>query len=121
MTQKNNLFFALVGPSGAGKSTLINEIIDATKERADLPCFDLPTTATTRAIRDGEVEGVHHYFLSTKEFNARLKNDDFLEHSATHGKKYGSLKQEFEAQLNNSHLIKDLDWVGARDIRKHLP
>ena len=73
---KQNLFFAIVGPSGVGKNTIIDGVNAKLKE-AGLQTLDLLTTATTRAKREGEIENVHHFFLTPEEFKRRQESGDF--------------------------------------------
>lgn len=113
-----NVLIAIVGPSGVGKSTLIKKIQKLGKEIHDE--FNLLTTATTRTPRDGEVEGVHHYFLSVSEFEKRIKNGDFIEYSKPHGNYYGVLRDKLEDQLHESNLLKDIDFSGADNLKRAL-
>lgn len=115
-----NLFFAIVGPSGVGKNTIIDGVNAKLKE-AGLLTLDLLTTATTRAKREGEIENVHHFFLTPEEFKRRQESGDFLEVSHPHGRSYGTLKDTFHVQLSQTPLVKDIDATGAMSIKQNLP
>lgn len=111
-----NLFFAIVGPSGVGKNTIIDGV-NAKLHEAGLQTLSLLTTATTRAMREGEIEGYHHFFLTDDDFNKRKSNGDFLEVSHPHGRSYGTLRDTFYDQLKQSPLVKDIDAAGAMSIQ----
>ena len=81
------------GPSGSGKST-VTKIV---KDRLNIP---LSISATTRQPRVGEVDGKDYYFLTTEEFENKIKNDEFYEYANVHGNYYGTLKEVVESNLN---------------------
>lgn len=102
-------------PSGAGKSTLCNRLV---KEVANIT---YSVSCTTREPREGEVDGVHYYFLSKKEFKTRLKNGEFLEHAKVHGNFYGTLEDTvLFAMEEGHHVLLDIDVQGADQIRQSL-
>ena len=81
----------VTGPSGAGKGTLIQRLLDL------FPQLELAVSATTRARRPGEIDGVHYYFISDEEFDRRLADDDFLEYYAfPWGQRSGTLWSELD-------------------------
>jgi guanylate kinase len=82
--------FVVTGPSGAGKGTLIKALL---ARRSDL---ELAVSATTRALRPGEVDGKDYYFLSEDEFQARVEGGEFLEHVIYVSGRYGTLRSEVE-------------------------
>ncbi|WP_169754787.1 guanylate kinase [Campylobacter curvus] len=95
------------GPSGSGKSTLLNRLL---KEERDL-CFSI--SSTTRAIRDGEKEGVDYYFISEDEFKKGIENGEFLEWAQVHKNFYGtSLKPVLSALNDGKIVIFDIDVQG---------
>jgi len=105
----------LSGPSGAGKSTIINS---ASKDIGD---FYFSVSTTTRAPRDGEVNGVDYYFVSKEEFEKGIKEDNFLEYAVVHENYYGTSKKEvFEALKKGKLVIFDIDVQGHRLIREAL-
>ncbi|MCC7442090.1 MAG: guanylate kinase [Bdellovibrionales bacterium] len=107
----------LSAPSGAGKTTLCQRLL------ADFPDeLELSISATTRAPRAGETEGVHYIFLSASEFRKRVKQDQFAEWAAVHGNLYGTLKPTIEKafQLGRS-VVLDIDVQGAAQLRKAYP
>ena len=76
----------VTGQSGAGKGTLIQRLLAA------FPQLELAVSATTRARRPGEEDGVHYYFISDEEFDRRLAADEFLEyHAFPWGQRSGTL------------------------------
>lgn len=111
---KGNLF-VVSGPSGAGKSTicrLVRKILN----------INLATSATTRKPRNGETNGVDYYFLSTKEFEHKLKNGDFLEYAKVHENYYGTLKSEVENRLSNGeNVILEIDVQGGLQVKEVYP
>ena len=76
------------GPSGAGKGTLVTRVREL---RSNL---GLTVSATTRAPRKGEVDGVNYFFLTREEFDRRVANGEFVEWAEVHGNCYGTLVSE---------------------------
>jgi guanylate kinase len=113
----SGLVFVLSGPSGVGKSTLIEAL-----KRDGFPITHC-VTATTRPRRAGEVHGVHYYFLTDEEYDARLAADQFLEHAVVHNLyRYGiPLDCVREGLRAGKDLIMAPDVQGARTVREKLP
>ena len=75
-------------------------------------------SCTTRAPREGEVDGVAYHFLSDEEFVARVARGEFLEHANVFGRRYGTLKSEVLGRLEaGQDVIMDIDVQGAAQIR----
>src|ERR1039457_1291727 len=85
--------FVIPGPSGVGKGTLIRGLI----ERID--GLELSVSATTRAPRPGESDGVDYHFLTREEFDRRVAAGDFVEHADYSGRSYGTLRSELEDRV----------------------
>ena len=108
----SSAILVLSGPSGAGKST----IIDASSQEIGEYYFSVSTT--TRAPRDGEVNGKDYYFVSKEDFEADIKAGNFLEYATVHGNYYGtSLKPVREALKKGKLVIFDIDVQGHRLVR----
>jgi len=106
----------LSGPSGCGKSSLINEILKEEKE----VYFSISTT--TRAIRDGEKEGVNYFYVSKDEFKKGIEEGDFLEWAEVHGNYYGtSIKPVREALKDGKLVIFDIDVQGHEIVKQKFP
>jgi len=103
----------LSGPSGAGKST-VTELI---RRRNPEICFSI--SCTTREPRKGEADGKDYYFIDQKEFQRRVKNNEFVEHAEVHGNFYGTLKSEIIERVRAGRdVILDIDIQGAFQIRE---
>ena len=107
-------FYTLLGASGSGKSTIINYLL-----KQDLH-LHFSISATSRAPRGTEKNGVEYYFLTPEEFRSRIANGDFLEYEEVYTDKYyGTLKSEVERILNEGdNVIFDVDVVGGCNIKK---
>ena len=101
-------------PSGSGKTTLVNHLMSA------IPNLAFSVSATTRAPRGTEQNGVEYYFMSLEEFKQRVENDEFLEWEEVYpGRCYGSLKAVVtEMQEKGLHVAFDVDVVGGTNIKK---
>ena len=84
--QKGRLF-VISGPSGAGKGTICKEILENENIR-------LSVSMTTRAPRDGEIDGVNYFFVSKEEFQKIIEERGFLEYAEVYGNFYGTPKME---------------------------
>lgn len=102
-------------PSGCGKSTIINSILD--KESFDL---SFSVSATNRAPRQGEEDGVHYHFLSTEKFRDAVAAGEFIEWEEVYpGRYYGTLRSEVDRIINSGHnVILDIDVRGALNVKK---
>ncbi len=108
-----SLVVVVSAPSGAGKTTLCDNM------RAALPNARRAVTCTTRAPRDGEMDGVDYYFLGEEEFLARVEGGEFLENAIVHGNHYGVLKSELRAKLaEGNDVLLNIDIQGAATIRE---
>ena len=85
--QKRGVLFVYSGPSGVGKGTLSEKLF---AEFGDQLAFSV--SATTRAPREGEIDGKHYFFITRQEFERRIANNDFLEYAQFSGNCYGTPK-----------------------------
>jgi guanylate kinase len=104
--------FVITGPSGVGKGTLIKGLLER------VPGLELSVSATTRAPRAGEEDGVDYHFLTDAEFEDRKAAKDFLEFATYSGNHYGTLKSEVESRLQAGHsVILEIEVQGAQQVR----
>jgi guanylate kinase len=108
--------FVITGPSGVGKGTLIARL------REQLPELELSVSATTRAPRPGERDGVDYHFLTHEQFQAHVDRGDFLEHATYSGNRYGTLRSEVDARLREDRPVAlEIEVQGARQVRRAMP
>ena len=110
-----NIIFVVSAPSGAGKTTLCDKL---QKEFKDI---HYAVAATTRAPREGEIDGKSYYFMTREEFEKRLAEGGFIEHAVVHGNLYGSPKAPVVAALEEGcDVLMNLDVQGAAAVRTTL-
>lgn len=99
------------GPSGSGKSTLCKRLLED-------PRIVFSVSATTRAPRPGERNGVEYQFLSKEEFRHKIAEGAFLEHAEVYGNMYGTLRAPMETALaaGNVYLV-EIDVQGALQLK----
>jgi guanylate kinase len=108
--------FVITGPSGVGKGTLIRGLMER------LPQLELSVSATTRAPRAGEVDGVDYHFLTREEFDRRVANGEFVEHADYAGRSYGTLRSELEDRVRaGKPVVLEIEVQGARQVRAAMP
>jgi guanylate kinase len=115
MNTKTGAILVLSGPSGAGKSSLISKIID------DIGSTYFSISTTTRAMREGETNGVHYHFVSIEEFKKEIEDEMFLEYAIVHGNYYGtSLGPVKQALKEGKLVIFDIDVQGHDAVMHRL-
>ncbi len=107
--------FVISGASGVGKSTVLEKVMEA---RPDLR---FSVSATTRAPRDNEVDGVHYYFITKEKFQNMIDNNEFLEYDAHMENFYGTPKAQLEEKLQKGSVILDIEPNGAFNVRRERP
>jgi len=107
--------FIISAPSGAGKTSLVNALCE---QVADIR----PSVShTTRDKRPAEKNGVDYHFVTEAEFRQKKDSGDFLESARVFDYHYGTSKSAVQAALNDgTDIILEIDWQGARQIRKTL-
>ncbi len=105
-------------PSGSGKTTIVRHLL-AQKELN----LSFSISATSRAKRGKEQNGVDYYFLSASEFKEKIKNEAFIEWEEVYQDTYyGTLKSELERLwADGKYIIFDIDVVGGLNIKKQFP
>ena len=113
--QKGSLFI-IAAPSGGGKTSLVNALL-----KHD-PRLILSVSHTTRLPRPGEIDGQHYHFVSEAEYDQMVNDGDFMEHARVFDYHYGTNRNAVALQLEqNRDVILEIDWQGARQVRKAFP
>lgn len=106
----------LSSPSGVGKSTIARHLLAA---RDDLA---YSVSATTRAPRASEQDGVEYYFLTPEQFKEQVDAGAFLEWATYGGHQYGTLRSEVETILaSGKNVVLDIEVAGAAQVRERMP
>lgn len=110
--KRRGILCVVSGPSGSGKTTLCRRFSEAD------PAAVYAVSATTRAPRTGEKDGVDYFFLSREDFEARTTKGEFLEYAEVHGNLYGTLKSEVLSHIESGRdVLLDIDVQGAELVR----
>ena len=113
--RQGNLF-VISGPSGAGKGTLVARLL------AEVPDAWVSVSATTRAPRKGEQDGVQYFFVSRERFMQMAEAGELLEWAEYSGNCYGTPRASVEAHMDaGQQVILEIDVQGAFQIREKMP
>ncbi len=115
-SSRHGLLVVIAGPSGVGKGTV------HTRVRSLLPDAVLSVSATTRAPRDGEVDGVDYHFVSPQRFQELVDGDALLEWAEYAGNRYGTPSEPVASAVAAGHVVVlDIELQGALQVRAHDP
>jgi guanylate kinase len=110
---RRGLMLVLSSPSGAGKTTLSRQLLDNDKQ------IQLSVSATTRARRPSEKDGVDYRFVDTATFSGMRDRGEFLEHARVFDHYYGTPKAPVEAALKGGRdVLFDIDWQGTQQLQE---
>lgn len=113
---KQGRIIIVSGPSGVGKGTILAEV----KQRD--PSLNISVSATTRAMRPRDVEGVNYYFMDNARFEQMIENDELFEHAYYAGNYYGTPRSEIDGPLaRNENVVLEIDVQGALQVMKRFP
>jgi len=103
-------------PSGSGKSTIVNYLLK------QISGIEFSISATSRAPRGSEENGVEYYFLSPDEFRAGIAKNEFIEYEEVYKDcYYGTLRTEVDRiSAKGNHIVFDVDVVGGINIKKQF-
>ena len=111
MSNKKGKLVILSAPSGAGKTTICKNLLNMNKD------WQYSISATTRPMRENEIDGKDYYFLSKEKFEHKEKFGEFIECEWVHGNRYGTPVQPLEDALYNGDiLLLDIDVKGAMNL-----
>jgi guanylate kinase len=112
--RSRGLLFVVSAPSGTGKTTVVERLVQI------FPDLGLSRSYTSRAMRNGEQDGLDYNFIARERFEAMIEEDAFLEWADVFGNLYGTGKVETERELAGGRdLILVIDVQGARQVRSH--
>ena len=108
---RKGMLLVISGPSGTGKGTLIKQLMDQD------PTLVFSVSATTRAPRPGEIDGVHYHFVSNEQYDQLVAEGAFVEYATVHGNRYGTLRSEVYQRLERGeNVVLDIDVQGALNV-----
>lgn len=109
--KRKGMLLVISGPSGTGKGTLIKRLME------EDPTLVFSVSATTRAPRPGEIDGVHYHFVSNEKYDELVAEGAFVEYANVHGKRYGTLRSEVYGRLEKGeNVVLDIDVQGALNV-----
>jgi len=113
---QKGILLVVSGPAGSGKGTIVGHVLQQD------PNFVYSVSATTRAPRVMEQDGVQYYFITKEEFESRIKQDEMLEYAEYCGNYYGTPKKEILRQLElGHHVILEIEVQGALRVKELMP
>ncbi len=113
---KKGLLIVVSGPSGAGKGTVLAH---TTEKYSNLK---YSVSVTTRAPREGEVDGVNYFFKSVEQFKEMVANGEFLEHKEVHNNYYGTPLTNVQKHLSDGYdVVLEIDTEGALEVKNVYP
>ncbi len=108
--------FVIAAPSGAGKTTLAHALVTRDPE------LRFSVSYTTRPQRSNEADGVDYIFVDTEKFEALRAENELLESATVFDNLYGTSRKQVEQLLSDGHhVVLDIDWQGARQVRDSMP
>ena len=114
--KKRGVLIVISSPSGAGKTTIAKKLVSKKLN------IELSVSLTTRKPRSNEINKVDYHFVSKKFFQTKIKQKHFLEHAKVFDNFYGTSQKEITNQLSKGkNILLDIDWQGARQVRKKMP
>jgi len=114
-TEGRGILFVVSSPSGGGKGTLIQHVLNKVANLSYSVSF------TTRAPRNGEVNGREYFFVTTERFQEMVAADEFLEWAHVHGKLYGTARRQVVQEISEGRdIILEVDVQGAASVRRLL-
>ncbi len=114
-TQSGQIF-VITAPSGTGKTTLTKDL------RNTVDGLGVCISHTTRAPREGEVNGESYHFVDQSTFDAMVENGEFLEYAPNYGNAYGTSLAAAQVVLDQGlDLVLEIDWQGAQQIKALSP
>ena len=116
MMSKGQLI-VISGPSGCGKDTIIAKVLEKMGDDAFLSI-----SMTTRAMREGEIDAVHYYFVTTEEFENNIKQNRMLEYAKYGSNYYGTPAEPIERLLSEGKtVLLNIEVQGGSSVRKLMP
>lgn len=113
---EKGLLFVVSAPAGCGKDTILGELFKKTDKAG------YAVSATTRAPREGEIDGVHYHFLTREDFSEKIKRGEVLEYTEYCGNFYGTLKKSVDDLiLSGKDAVLKIEVEGAMNIKKMFP
>ena len=114
--KKRGVLIVISSPSGAGKTTIAKKLVSKKLN------IELSVSLTTRKPRSNEINKVDYHFVSKKFFQTKIKQKHFLEHAKVFDNFYGTSQKEITKKLSKGiNILLDIDWQGARQVRKKMP
>jgi guanylate kinase len=108
---RRGLMFILSSPSGAGKTTIARRLLDHDEQ------IRMSVSVTTRPMRTGEVDGVDYQFVTPRQFERMVDNDELMEWAVVFGHRYGTPKAQIRAGLKEGQdFLFDIDWQGTQQL-----
>ena len=111
---QNGLLIVLSGPSGVGKGTVRKALFESEGHN-----FTYSISMTTRAPREGEVDGEDYYFVTREEFEKRIKEGKFLEYAEFVGNYYGTPMDKVEENIAaGKEVVLEIEVEGAKQVKQ---
>lgn len=113
---RKGILTVVSGPSGAGKGTICKELLKNNEN------IKLSVSATTRAPREGEQEGVNYYYKTHEEFKKMIEEGDLFEYAERYGNFYGTPKAAIMENLEKGQdVLLEIEMIGALNVKKMCP